>query len=60
MQLTPPRQWTFYLALALWIIAFVAIWVPLPDAPLEGLTTGYILALISGLVLILGNALKSM
>jgi len=61
LNLSPPKKWTFYLAVILWVLGFLAIWITKlnPEVgALSGLTGGYLLALISGLLLILGNALK--
>ena len=60
MQLSAPRQWTFYLALALWVLALLARWVPALQTEFGSWPAGYVLALLAGLVLIIGNTMKNM
>jgi hypothetical protein len=62
MRLTPPKQATFYLGAVLWLLGLIGPWIPqLRDAQvMTGLSAGYVLAVIGGLVLILGNAMDSL
>jgi hypothetical protein len=61
VNLSAPRQYTFYLAAALWLLALFANWIPALQVDMfGGLAAGYVLALIAGLILILGNTMNSM
>lgn len=56
-----PKKWTFYLGLVLWVLGLLAPWLPGLQGVevLGGLTSGYVLAIFGGLVLIIGTALDN-
>ena len=55
VKLSAPKQWTFYIAAILWIIALIgAFWAPLQAVAFLNATWAYWIAMLSGLVLVLG------
>ncbi len=58
MSLSPPKQVTFYIAVILWLLGLIGNWVTAIDTLVVGDAGGlaYWLAILGGLVLIVGNA----
>ena len=60
MQLSAPKQATFYVAALCWLLALLGNWVgAIGDLPLNFMGQGstYWLAMLGGLILIVGNAM---
>lgn len=61
MQLSPPKNVTFYVGAILWLLGLAAPYLEFMNSlPKEGLGNGYVLSILGGLVLILGNLLKGL
>ncbi len=60
MELSPPKNITFYAGVILWVMGLIAPYLPfLKNFPIQGLGSGFVFAILGGLVLILGNVLKN-
>ena len=61
MQLSPPKNSTFYAGVILWAAGLASPFIPALDTyTLQGLGAGYLFAILGGLVIILGNVLKGL
>ena len=59
MTLSAPKKWTFLLGAALWLVGLLSPWIPGMDAQLfQGLSVGYVLVMLGGIVLIVGNGFE--
>lgn len=61
MDLSPPKQVTFWIAVIIWVVALIGAFVPaISDIVIVQQGLHFWLALIAGLILAAGNAVKGL
>lgn len=58
MRLSAPKQWTFLVAVILWIVGLVGVFALGDQYPIIGIGASFWIGMLGGLILILGNLLE--